>query len=242
MHLTELTERHELTETEQRALACLLDAIEGGAPKINIRSVAQSAYVSTTTIIKLAKKMGYQGYSDMLYSLRRRIHTQADTVTGVDLQSVLAVVDEEAIEACVDDLYHCRDQCIFVAAAGLSSVAANYIVHRLIAIGMHAYDGSPFDMMRGLGRNSLTICLCKSGESRHMLDAAVRAHALGHTLYTMTASGESALSDVSERCFVIRSDCSAPFDVPDFFIPRTMILFEHMLSRLSLRLRNQAKA
>jgi DNA-binding MurR/RpiR family transcriptional regulator len=52
-----------LNETEHRVLSCILEAVEQGDTKINIRSVAKQSYVSTTTVIKLSKKLGYQGYS-----------------------------------------------------------------------------------------------------------------------------------------------------------------------------------
>ena len=70
VNLIDLSKRHLLNETEHRVLEQILDAVEHDT-KINIRSVAQQSYVSTTTVIKLSKKLGYQGYSDMIYSLRR---------------------------------------------------------------------------------------------------------------------------------------------------------------------------
>ena len=63
------SQQHLLNETEHKVLSCILNAIEQGDTKINIRMIARQAYVSTTTVIKLAKKLGYPGYSDMIYSL-----------------------------------------------------------------------------------------------------------------------------------------------------------------------------
>ena len=82
VNLIDLSKRHLLNETEHRVLEQILDAVEHDT-KINIRSVAQQSYVSTTTVIKLSKKLGYQGYSDMIYSLRRHAEEERNAAAGL---------------------------------------------------------------------------------------------------------------------------------------------------------------
>lgn len=76
------SQQHLLNETEHKVLSCILNAIEQGDTKINIRMIARQAYVSTTTVIKLAKKLGYQGYSDMIYSLRHSVDEEQKPAEG----------------------------------------------------------------------------------------------------------------------------------------------------------------
>ncbi|MGN1008473.1 MAG: MurR/RpiR family transcriptional regulator, partial [Butyricicoccus sp.] len=149
MTLIDLSKRYLLNETEHRVLTCILDAVEKGDTKINIRSVAQQSYVSTTTVIKLSKKLGYQGYSDMIYSLRRRAEKERDAAAGIDLSSILETVDLAGIEAFADEILACRDKCIFIVGLGFSTIASSYFMRRLATLGILAYDGAPVDMMRG---------------------------------------------------------------------------------------------
>ena len=50
------------------------------------------------------------------------------------------------------------------------------------------------------------------------------------------ANGSSALADLSSPHLVIRSTGSVAYNVPDFFIGRTIILLEYILSKLVLYL------
>ncbi len=68
MNILDLSQRYLLNATELRVLQYILKAVEQGEPKINIRTVAKESFVSTTVVVNLAKKLGYQGYSDMIYS------------------------------------------------------------------------------------------------------------------------------------------------------------------------------
>lgn len=236
MNLVDLSKRYLLNETEHRVLGCILQAVGQGESKINIRDVAQRSYVSTTTVIKLSKKLGYHGYSDMIYSLRRHAEEERGEAAGIDLSSILAEVDLPCIEAFANELYRCRNGCVFIVGLGFNTIASSYIMRRLATLGILAYDGSPVDMMRPRGDPAFTVILSKSGETRDLIDVAQRAQGLGHRLYTITAHGDSTLARMSERRLVLRTGDSVAYDVPDFFIGRTIILFEYILSRLVDRL------
>lgn len=240
VNLIDLSKRYLLNETEHRVLACILDAVEHGDAKINIRAVAQQSYVSTTTVIKLSKKLGYQGYSDMMYSLRRRAEQERDAAAGIDLSSILETVDTACIEAFADALLRCRNHCVFIVGLGFSTIASSYFVRRLATLGMLAYDGAPVDMMRGGNEPSLTIILSKSGETRDLVDIAQHAQTLHHELFTITAQRSSTLARMSDHSLVIRTGGSVAYNVPDFFIGRTIILFEYILSRLVNRLQQES--
>lgn len=239
MNLIDLSKRHLLNETEHRVLEQILDAVEHDT-KINIRSVAQQSYVSTTTVIKLSKKLGYQGYSDMIYSLRRHAEEERNAAAGIDLTSILETVDEARIEAFANEILRCRDNCIFIVGLGFSTIASSYFMRRLATLGILAYDGAPVDMMRGGDQPSLTLILSKSGETRDLVDIALHAQTLQHKLYTITAHGDSTLGRMSDNCLVIRTGGSVAYNVPDFFIGQTIILFEYILSRLVDRLQQES--
>lgn len=240
MSLIDLSKRYLLNETEHRVLSCILEKIQKKDEKINIRSVAEQSYVSTTTVVKLSKKLGYQGYSDMIYSLRRRADEEHYSSAGIDLSSILETVDMDAIEYFADELYRCKDKCIFVVGLGYSTIISSYFMRRLATLGFLAYDGSPVDMLSSNGsKSSLTIILSKSGETRDLIDIATHVRGIGHSLITLTAHDNSTLANMSDQCLVIRSEAQGAYNVPDFFVGRSIILMEYVLSLLIDRIQKK---
>lgn len=81
-----MVEKYHLTETEKEVLQYLLDNYEA-VLHMAVRDVANANYTSAATIIKMSKKMGYTGYTDMVYRLNfliknrimNRSHTSALT-------------------------------------------------------------------------------------------------------------------------------------------------------------------
>ncbi len=238
MSLNDLSKRHLLNETEHRVLSYLLSEIENGNTRISIRTLAQQTYVSTTTIIKLSKKLGYQGYSDMIFSLKHRKEEDRSSSAGIDLSSILKYVDMPSIESFAREFYRQKNHCIYIVGLGFSTIASSYIMRRLATLGILAYDGSPVDMMRKGEQSSMTIILSKSGETQDLVDIACHARNLGHSLFTITSHEDSTLAKMSDHVLTVHTGGPVAYNVPDFFIGRTIILFEYILSILITYLEN----
>ena len=160
MNLIDLSKRYLLNETEHRVLSCILSEIENGNTKINIRVEKNGDKIH---IDKLAKKLGYQGYSDMIYSLKRRVEEERNTSAGIDLSSILKDVDLPVIDAFAKELFNQRNNCIYIVGLGFSTIASSYLMRRLATLNILAYDGSPVDIMRRSSTPGMTIILCKGG-------------------------------------------------------------------------------
>ena len=102
---------------------------------------------------------------------------------------------------------------------------------------------------RGTGKSSLIrACLKQFADQglrlievdkedlKDLINIAQCAKAAGHDIALITANGSSALADLSSPHLVIRSTGSVAYNVPDFFIGRTIILLEYILSKLVLYL------
>ena len=63
MNINEIEKNNNLRANEVTILKEILLRIQNGRAKIPIREVAKSSYVSTTSIVRLAKKLGYSGYN-----------------------------------------------------------------------------------------------------------------------------------------------------------------------------------
>ena len=159
----------------------------------------------------------------MIYSLRHSVDEEQKPAEGIELTSILDPVNEPAIDMFVELLLKHQNNCIFVIGLGFSTIASSYFMRRLATLGFLAYDGSPSDMMRREDTPSLCIFFSKSGETKDLIAL-------------ITANGSSALADLSSPHLVIRSTGSVAYNVPDFFIGRTIILLEYILSKLVLYL------
>lgn len=239
MNLIDLSKKHLLNETEYRILSYVLSEIEKGKNKINIRSIAKESYVSTTTVIKLAKKLGYEGYSDMIFSLKKRFKEERNNSAGIELSSILKVVDFQSINFFTKELFNHKEQCIYIVGLGFSSIASSYFVKRLATLGILAYDGSPVDMIRWNKEKSIIIILSKSGETQDFIDIATISKNMNHTLFVITSNVESTLAKMSNCLLTINTGSSTSYNIPDFFIGRTIILFEYILSQLVIYLKNE---
>lgn len=69
MNIEKITQGKNLTDTEQTVLEYILDHLDTVQTE-GVRGVARANYISTSTIMRLARKMDYSGFVDMCYKLR----------------------------------------------------------------------------------------------------------------------------------------------------------------------------
>lgn len=74
-----LEKKAKLSQTEQSVLEYLMEHTEE-ALKIGIRGVAQKKYTSTATVMRLAKKLGFEGFREMIYSFRTEMDPAGNTL------------------------------------------------------------------------------------------------------------------------------------------------------------------
>lgn len=240
MNLSDLTKKYLLNETECLILDEIIYNIQQGNSKINIRDVAAKSYVSTTTIIKLAKKMGYGGYSELIFSLRNAIYNYEHQVSSIDLDSLLETVNQSAIDQLVNDLYTFRQDKIYIVGLGFSTIATSYMIKRLAMVNILAYDGSPIDTLIGDVTPTLVIFLSKSGETDDLIQIAKRSLTYHHKITVISTSPKSTMVELAHDSFIIKSQNNQSFvDIPDFYVGRCILFFEYILSLLLRRLENQ---
>mgnify|MGYP001004200340 FL=1 len=98
-----LVDKYKLSCTEQEILQYILDNPDV-ALDLNVRKIAKMHYTSPTTVIRLAQKLGYKGYTDMAYRINFSLRDTAEHKTKlkktrkmVDIDYALAEVTQEKI-------------------------------------------------------------------------------------------------------------------------------------------------
>jgi len=195
------------------------------AKKLTLRELADKSYTSTTTVIRLAQKMGYKGFDDFKDAF----------VQGVTYeQSHFQNVDANAPFASTDTI-----QRVAVKVAALTCEAAedtlSLITHddlqkavRLIQTSGHLYLAAiSYPLMLGemfaldLSRIGIPVSVCRvpgeelflpavmekgdglivisySGTSAHLAEMARMAHARGVRVLALTSLGDNPLREAAD--------------------------------------------
>ena len=72
MNIETLIEKYQLNEAEAQALR-FMEQNKSHLKKIGIREVAKQAFISTATIVNMSKKIGFSGYSELVFSMQNPI-------------------------------------------------------------------------------------------------------------------------------------------------------------------------
>ena len=62
-----------LSEEEERIITSITAHIEKGGKRPGIQQIANENYLSTTFIVKMCKRLGFDGYSELYYHLARQL-------------------------------------------------------------------------------------------------------------------------------------------------------------------------
>ena len=61
-----------LSEDEKKVITSITAHIERGEKRVGIQQIANENFLSTTTIVKMCKRLGFDGYSELYYYLSRQ--------------------------------------------------------------------------------------------------------------------------------------------------------------------------
>lgn len=87
MNFEYLCDKYQLSTIEQNILKYLYSNIDN-LKKLGIRKVAKDNFTSTTIIYKLCKKLGFEGYSDMIYNISYSNKSE-DSDSSIDILQML---------------------------------------------------------------------------------------------------------------------------------------------------------
>lgn len=227
----EAIKHHHLNETECKILDVILTEIKQSNDKIGIREIANKNFVSTTTVFKLAKKLGYNGYSDMLFSLKQSLLENQSKSTLFNFEVLLDNYSEDIINDFLNYLNIFKKDRIYVIGLGFSAIATTYIVKKLSTLNFLTYEGSPTDMILNENKPTLTIAVSKSAETDDILNLVKRAKKSNHKIVLFTMNKKGRLNKYSDIEFCLKNEnTNQLIDIPDYFVGKTILLFEYFLS------------
>lgn len=230
-----IADNYKLTEIERQVLEYILKNSESVLSK-GVREVANINYTSASTVIKLSKKLGYTGYTDMMYRLNFIIRNHKNNQEHTsDITSFISQIDKEKIEMFISMLIKHRDDIIFITATGFSAPVAEFFWRKMLVLGFKCiktnsygvYDNNPIG-------GALAIGISKSGETESVTKVIDYAVKNDMDIITFTGEQMNHMSKESTLNFSILDDKELDDRniTANYFYARVMIVMEYLLDKV----------
>lgn len=238
MDIEKLIQDKKLTDTERQVLEYILAHLDGALAQ-GVRDIARRNYTSTSTIMRLAHKMGYAGFVDMCYKLRtltqehtEQISEAQNFLNGFNLNPLLQYNTYDQFRACAKYIAEPKGPLIFVYATGFSAVIGSYFADKLTNIGrlcMFANGGVSLGVFENsLESMGLFICVSKSGETSIVRDKIRTAKENGIPTVAITGERPNSVSRYADIWFRVEDPCKLDDQNirPNTFFPHALMLTE----------------
>lgn len=243
MDINKLTTGKNLTDLEQTILEYVIENIEA-IQNMGVRDVAKETYTSPTSIIRLSKKLGYTGFTDMYYSLLPIVkkaeldtYSAENTILDYDFKSMVEELSKEKIACFNDKIFGESDKYVFIYATGFSKIIAEYIAKKLLVLGKKAIISSGSDSI-GIFENNLEdirtmLVVSKSGETEQVYNKLQTAAEADIYTVSFTQNSNSRMALLSDLNISIK-DVHQLDDrnmLPNIFFPGVLLTFEFLLEK-----------
>lgn len=223
-----------LTELEKN----ITNAIHGHIlkkEKVSIDVIAKECFSSKSAIVKLAKKLGYSGYSEMYYILMSSSRTQRAT----GFSHIVELSNDESRNASIrlfcDLLYQFRNAKIHLDSIGLCDAARDYYLQKLLMFGFDVVSSYHFASFHK-NKPGLFCFLSYSGTRAEIFDRVDAAINSGFQVLTLTGNKHSPLGTTADYTIEVAGERSIPANYqPNFFTANLIILLEMVLAEYSSR-------
>ena len=227
---------NKLTTLEETVLKYILEDLQR-ADKIGVRGIAKNTFTSNTTIIRLSKKIGYSGYSEMLYNFKNKSQGVAIEKDNSVIDTKMFNITEQQMNDFQEYVFS-EDAVVFIYATGFSELIAEYIYKKLMIRGVNCIFASGGDCTslfnRVLPRVSTIIVVSKSGETSQVLHRTGLAKENGVNIISFSGENNSALAKLTNLNIVIEDRHKTDDDniQANPFFGYCIIAFEKILSQL----------
>lgn len=231
---------NQLNEVETRFVTSIVRHLENGEERVGIAQLAAENFVSTAFIIKMCKRLGYNGYTDLVYKLSQQ-KEMLPSRNAYELKTLIDNYSEADVMAFISYLRQFHNRKLFAVGAGFADIVAEYIAQRLAVSGfmvfnrVHFYDYMLFrnDNARPMQTNvepAVIIAISQSGETDTVLNDVRRARQNEFRVVAFTKRKASTLAGLSDVTFVVdgaRESLTAT--VPNAFFGKVILAFDELL-------------
>ena len=189
---------------------------------MSIRQLADRCFVSTTTLFRFVKKLGYEGYSDFIDDVReteyetRRVEipniVNSDDYRDSYLKNIIEavkVITDEKMEKF--DRMMSRNPDIYIISEGLSSEVAGYFKRLLMSCGYNVETPNEEyefkSVLKKVKRDDILLVLSYSGNNKNVIHSIERIFAISTPfIISITRSDNNAIQNMSDLNFYVFAD------------------------------------
>lgn len=239
--LSKLTDGKNLSEMEKTVLYYIVEHIDE-VLKMGVRGVAKENFTSSSTIMRLTKKLGYRGFVDMYYKLLPMVKN-AEGCIDEDLHfissfcsnTLLQYNSYEQMKLFARKICELNNHFIFIYATGFSAMSAEYFNRKLLVLGRKCIVSSGMDSI-GVFENNLAdmgmlITISRSGETQSVVDRVKIAKENGIFIVSFTNELENRVNALADIAF--RIEDSNKLDdrnmMANTFFPNVLMLMELLI-------------
>ncbi|GFZ32309.1 transcriptional regulator [Clostridium zeae] len=238
--LSKIVNNKKITALEEQVLEYIIDHIDN-VMDIGVRGVAAENYTSTSTIMRLSKKLGFTGFIDMVYNIIPLVSNKnsgtvekSEALIGTDINFLFKYIEEEHVNRFIELLSSGTKKYIFIYARGYSKIAGEYFNKKMLGIGIKSIlIDSIGSFENNLEDMEMLIVISKSGETKEVLDKVEVAKKKNKVVVSFTKEVENSISELSDVSFKIfdmhKLDDSNM--LPNSFFANMLMLMEYLIYR-----------
>ncbi|EOT26303.1 MurR/RpiR family transcriptional regulator [Enterococcus saccharolyticus] len=224
MNIEMLIEKYQLNNAEAQVLRYMQEN-KHALKQMGIREVAKQSFVSTATIVNMSKKIGFSGYSELVFFFQNELTPPTPPT--------YQVVSKHELQQFTHLLTKYKDKRIMILGFGFSQNLANYFAESLNLYGFRATANGHLEFLReSVEDDMLIIVISNSGETRRLLE--LTRTAAEHRLEVIAFVGERYSSVGSLARLTISSNTYSPRSfqefAPSLFFGTALNQFELLLS------------
>lgn len=227
-----LVDQYHLNESEQQLLLKILESVEQET-RYSVREFAAQNYVSPATILRLSKKMGYTGYTDMVYRLEFLIQNE---IRNKNLSSAITSFIGEIPSECIAQFdrllsVHKHDA-ILVCGTGFCAPLRDFLVRKLLVLGFTAIATNSYEVYENNPLNAgLVIAVSKSGTTDTIVKPVQDACQQNVDVVSFTGNKAAPIARQAHPAFILLDDKMLDDRnlTANYFYARVLILIEYLL-------------
>lgn len=246
-----LAENKKLSALEEDVLTYIVEHHED-ILTMGIRQLAQNTLTSTSTIIRLAKKLGYNGFIDMTYKIMPLIQynvmpQETEVQTIFSNESLTELNDPKIFKEIAQALVDIDKQFVFVYANGFSGIIAEYFYKKLLVLGKRVMFSTGNDSVGVLENNlddiGLFMTISKSGETTKVLEKVRTATENDIPVIAFTNEITNSLSELGNQIIKIKDN----YKYDDYnatanpFFSQALLAIERVVFEYNLLISEQIK-
>ncbi len=197
---------------------------------MSIQDLSKSVFVSTATIIRLCKKLDFEGYSNLKYFIKQKLSEEGESDNSQSVEpSLKEIINEELSDivktasALNEDMVKeivglmKQDYRMHFFAKGLTNTVFDYAVKHLLSLSKYAvkYDDTHISYAQAnrMNQHDLVFLASLSGETEQVIRVAQIAKSRNAKVITFTASLASTLSKIGDYNILLVNNAKSSLEV-----------------------------